>query len=222
MFTAARGAKALIDAGFTSAYGASEAKLRLAVAVRDEVNAGRIPGPRIRAGGLEISVTGAMGDESKEHNPRIGPATIVDGVEEMRRAVRLHCREGVRQHQARCLGRPVLPRHPGAHHADDVRGNPRRGRDRACLRPQDQRAHPLDRRLQVLPARRGRRPVPLRIRRRGAARHVRGSQGPLLRRADGRPVPPDHEGRGFGVRPHPRGRRLHEHPRAARELGQDP
>lgn len=65
VFTAARGAKALIEAGFTSAYGASEAKLRLAVAVRDEVNAGRLPGPRIRAGGLEISVTGAMGDESK-------------------------------------------------------------------------------------------------------------------------------------------------------------
>ena len=57
---AARGAKALLEAGFTSVYGASEAKLRLGVAVRNEVNAGRIPGPRIRAGGLEISVTGAI------------------------------------------------------------------------------------------------------------------------------------------------------------------
>lgn len=95
VFAAARGAKALIDAGFTSVYGASEAKLRLAVAVRNEVNAGRIPGPRIRAGGLEISVTGAMGDESSEHNPRIGPSTIIDGPDAMRRAVRLHAREGV-------------------------------------------------------------------------------------------------------------------------------
>ena len=95
VFAAARGAKALIDAGFTSVYGASEAKLRLAVAVRNEVNAGHIPGPRIRAGGLEISVTGAMGDESTEHNPRVGPSTLVDGPEEMRKAVRLHCREGV-------------------------------------------------------------------------------------------------------------------------------
>jgi imidazolonepropionase-like amidohydrolase len=59
VFTAARGAKALIEMGFTSAYGASEAKLRLGVAVRNEVNAGRLPGPRIRAGGLELSVTGA-------------------------------------------------------------------------------------------------------------------------------------------------------------------
>lgn len=95
VFAAARGARALIDMGFTSVYGASEAKLRLAVAVRNEVNAGRLPGPRIRAGGLEISVTGAMGDESSEHNPRIGPSTLIDGPEAMRHAVRLHAREGV-------------------------------------------------------------------------------------------------------------------------------
>jgi imidazolonepropionase-like amidohydrolase len=112
VFTAARGAKALIEAGFTSAYGASEAKLRLAVAVRDEVNAGRLPGPRIRAGGLEISVTGAMGDEGKEHNPRVGPATIVDGPEEIRRAVRLHCREGVDNIKLDVSGDPFYPSTP--------------------------------------------------------------------------------------------------------------
>jgi imidazolonepropionase-like amidohydrolase len=113
VFAAARGAKALIDAGFTSAYGASEAKLRLGVAVRNEVNAGRIPGPRIRAGGLEISVTGAMGDESVEHNPRVGPSTIVDGVDEMRRAVRLHCREGVDNIKLDVSGDPFYPNTPG-------------------------------------------------------------------------------------------------------------
>ncbi|PEQ11512.1 amidohydrolase [Novosphingobium sp. PC22D] len=113
VFTAARGAKALIEAGFTSAYGASEAKLKLAVAVRDEVNAGRLPGPRIRAGGLEISVTGAMGDESTAHNPRIGPSTIVDGVEEMRKAVRLHCREGVDNVKLDVSGDPFYPNTPG-------------------------------------------------------------------------------------------------------------
>jgi imidazolonepropionase-like amidohydrolase len=95
VFTAARGAKALLEAGFTSVYGASEAKLRLGVAVRNEIAAGRIKGPRIRAGGLEISVTGAMGDESTEHNPRIGPSTLINGPEEMRKTVRFHIREGV-------------------------------------------------------------------------------------------------------------------------------
>jgi imidazolonepropionase-like amidohydrolase len=112
VFTAARGAKALIDAGFTSAYGASEAKLRLGVAVRNEVNAGRIPGPRIRAGSLEISVTGAMGDESKEHNPRIGPSIIVDGVEEMRKAVRRCCREGSDNIKLDVSGDPFYPSTP--------------------------------------------------------------------------------------------------------------
>ncbi|QIG80768.1 metal-dependent hydrolase family protein [Stakelama tenebrarum] len=112
-FTAARGAKALIDAGFTSAYGASEAKLQLAIAVREEVNAGRLPGPRIRAGGLEISVTGAMGDEAKDHDPRIGPSTIIDGVEEMRKAVRLHCRAGVDNIKLDVSGDPFYPSTPG-------------------------------------------------------------------------------------------------------------
>ncbi|GGC02569.1 Xaa-Pro dipeptidase [Novosphingobium endophyticum] len=112
-FTTARGAKALLEAGFTSAYGASEAKLRLAVAVREEVNAGRLPGPRIRAGGVEISVTGAMGDESREHNPRSSPSTIVDGVEEMRKAVRLHCREGVDNVKLDVSGDPFYPNTPG-------------------------------------------------------------------------------------------------------------
>ncbi len=95
VFAAARGAKALLDAGFTSVYGASEAKLRLGVAVRNEVNTGRLPGPRIRAGGLEISVTGGMGDESTDHNPRIGPSTLINGPEEMRCEVRRQIREGV-------------------------------------------------------------------------------------------------------------------------------
>ena len=112
VFTAARGAKALIDAGFTSAYGASEAKLRLGVAVRDEVNAGRIPGPRIRAGGLEISVTGAMGDESKEHNPRIGPSSLINGSDAMRETVRFHCREGVDNIKLDVSGDPFYPSTP--------------------------------------------------------------------------------------------------------------
>lgn len=113
VFTAARGAKALIEAGFTSSYGASEAKLRLAVAVRDEVNAGRLPGPRIRAGGLEITVTGAMGDEARDHDPRKGPSDVIDGPEEMRKTVRRHCREGVDNIKLDVSGDPFYPNTPG-------------------------------------------------------------------------------------------------------------
>ncbi|MDB5972180.1 MAG: amidohydrolase family protein [Hydrocarboniphaga sp.] len=108
----ARVAKVLLDHGFTSAWGASEAKLRLGVAVRNEVDAGRLPGPRIRAGSLEITVTGGMGDESKLHNPRKGPSIIVDGPEEMRKAVRLCCREGCDNIKLDVSGDPFYPNTP--------------------------------------------------------------------------------------------------------------
>jgi imidazolonepropionase-like amidohydrolase len=105
----ARVAKLLLDAGFTSVWGASEAKLRLGVAVRNEVNAGRLPGPRIRAGSLEITVTGGLGDESKLHNPRKAPSIVIDGPEEMRRAVRLCCREGCDNIKLDVSGDPFYP-----------------------------------------------------------------------------------------------------------------
>jgi len=108
----ARVAKILLDHGFTSAYGASEAKLRLGVAVRNEVDAGRLPGPRIRAGSLEITVTGGLGDESRLHNPRRAPSLVIDGPEEMRKAVRLCCREGCDNIKLDVSGDPFYPATP--------------------------------------------------------------------------------------------------------------
>lgn len=108
----ARVAKVLLDHGFTSAYGASAAKLRLDVAVRNEIDAGRLPGPRIRAGSLEITVTGGLGDESKLHNPRNGPSIVIDGPEEMRKAVRLCCREGCDNIKLDVSGDPFYPNTP--------------------------------------------------------------------------------------------------------------
>jgi len=116
----ARVAKTLLDHGFTSAYGASEAKLRLGVAVRNEVDAGRLPGPRIRAGSLEITVSGGLGDESRLHNPRnchvlsngTSPSLVIDGPEEMRKAVRLCCREGCDNIKLDVSGDPFYPATP--------------------------------------------------------------------------------------------------------------
>ena len=196
MFAAARGAKALIDAGFTSAYGASEAKLRLGVAVRNEVNAGRLPGPRIRAGGLEISVTGAMGDESKEHNPRVGPSMIVDGVEEMRKAVRFCCREGCDNIKLDVSGDPFYPSTPGAHDADEPSTRSAwRSKPRTPIgRKVNAHTRSIDGSKALHPGGR-RRAVPLRIFRRGTARHDGGGEGPHLRRADRQPVPHDRQRR---------------------------
>ncbi|MBU6266194.1 MAG: amidohydrolase family protein [Sphingomonadales bacterium] len=109
----ARNARLLFDHGFTSIFSASEAKQRMAVAVRNEIEAGRMAGPRIRAAGLEISVTGAMGDEGRDHDPRIGPSMLIDGPEEMRRAVRLQCRSGVDNIKLDVSGDPFYPGTPG-------------------------------------------------------------------------------------------------------------
>jgi imidazolonepropionase-like amidohydrolase len=90
-----RNAKTLLDHGFTSAYSAASAKLRLDVVIRNEVNAGRLPGPRIRAGSPEITVTGGLGDERKQHMYYESFGMIADGEAEIARIVRLCCREGV-------------------------------------------------------------------------------------------------------------------------------
>lgn len=88
-------AKLLLDHGFTSAYSAASSKLRLDVVIRNEIDAGKIPGPRLRAAGPEITVTAGLGDERKQHMYYESFGMIADGVDEIARAVRLCCREGV-------------------------------------------------------------------------------------------------------------------------------
>src|ERR1700756_134959 len=90
-----RNAKTLLDHGFTSAYSAATAKLRLDVVIRNEINAGRLPGPRIRAASPEITVTAGLGDERKNHMYYESFGMIADGPDEIARVVRLCCREGV-------------------------------------------------------------------------------------------------------------------------------
>jgi imidazolonepropionase-like amidohydrolase len=90
-----RNATLLLNHGFTSAYSAASAKLRIDVVVRQEIEDGYLAGPRYRAAGPEITVTGGLGDERKHHGNFEGFGMIADGVDEIRKAVRLCCREGV-------------------------------------------------------------------------------------------------------------------------------
>ncbi len=55
-------AKLLLDQGFTSCFSAAAAKPRLDVVVRDAINAGRIPGPRLKAAAQEMTPSGNLGD----------------------------------------------------------------------------------------------------------------------------------------------------------------
>ena len=90
-----RAATFLLDHGFTSAYSAASAKLRLDVVVRAEIENGYLAVPRYKAAGPEITTTGGLGDERKAHMHAESFGMIADGVDEIIRAVRLCCRENV-------------------------------------------------------------------------------------------------------------------------------
>jgi len=104
-----RNAKTLLDHGFTSAYSAATSKLRLDVVIRNAVNAGEFPGPRIRAASPEITVTGGLGDERKAHMYYESFGMIADGPEEIAKAVRLCCREGVDNVKVNISGDDLSP-----------------------------------------------------------------------------------------------------------------
>ncbi len=88
-------AKLLLEMGFTSVYSAASSKPRLEIAVRDAINSGQIPGPRLKAASPEIVSTGGLGDERQMHMYHESIGLIADGVDEMRKVVRTMIREGV-------------------------------------------------------------------------------------------------------------------------------
>lgn len=92
---AAENAKLMLDSGFTSLYSAASSKWRTEVVIRNAINAGKLPGPRIRAASPEIVATGGLGDESMLHRSHQGIDIVADGPDEVRKVVRTLIREGV-------------------------------------------------------------------------------------------------------------------------------
>ena len=88
-------AKLMLDSGFTSIYSAASAKLRTEIVVRNAINAGRFPGPRLRAASPEITSTGGLGDERQDHLNHTSIELIADGADAVRATVRRCMREGV-------------------------------------------------------------------------------------------------------------------------------
>ena len=82
-----RHARIVLEAGFTSCLSGGSAKPRLDVVIRDEINAGRIPGPRLLAASPELTNTGNLGDERRMHIHRESIAMVVDGADEMLRSL---------------------------------------------------------------------------------------------------------------------------------------
>jgi imidazolonepropionase-like amidohydrolase len=86
----------MLDAGFTSCFSAASSRVRLDVVVREEINAGRLPGPRLRAASPEITATGSLGDVRQVHQEgRTSIELISDSPDEMRAICRMCAREGV-------------------------------------------------------------------------------------------------------------------------------
>src|SRR6266404_1715872 len=92
---AAKHAKLMLDQGFTSINSAAAAKPRLDVVIRNAINAGDIPGPRMLAATPEMTVSGGLGDVRLWHMHRETFAIVCDGPEELRKVARQMVREGV-------------------------------------------------------------------------------------------------------------------------------
>jgi imidazolonepropionase-like amidohydrolase len=98
MLITVRNARLMLDCGYTSAFSAAAPKPRLDVVLKREIEAGRVPGPRLLANGPEITVTGGLGDTNQLHLPHYDTPTfawIADGPDAIRRVCRLLAREGV-------------------------------------------------------------------------------------------------------------------------------
>jgi imidazolonepropionase-like amidohydrolase len=92
-------ARKTIQAGFTTVRNVGSPS-GTALALRDRVNQGVVPGPRIYAAGASISVTGGHADRTNSLSPILRPESqphtmTADGPAEARKAVRARVREGV-------------------------------------------------------------------------------------------------------------------------------
>jgi imidazolonepropionase-like amidohydrolase len=88
-------ARQALDMGFTAAVGAASAKPRLDIVIRNEINKGKIPGPRLLAGSPELTVTGGLADDNQLDAKHPSISIICDTPDEFRKVVRTMIREGV-------------------------------------------------------------------------------------------------------------------------------
>jgi imidazolonepropionase-like amidohydrolase len=105
----ARHARTLLDHGFTSCVSAAAAKPRLDVVIRNAIDAGHIPGPRLLAASPELTVTSGLGDANLAHLHQDSFAIVCDGADEFRKVARRMCREGVDIIKINISGDTLLP-----------------------------------------------------------------------------------------------------------------
>ncbi len=92
-------AKKTLEAGFTSVRDVW-GNFYSDVALRDAINKGIVPGPRMYVSGPALHITGGHGDWESWMSPQLvglkhNPGAVADGVDEIRKEVRLHIRNRV-------------------------------------------------------------------------------------------------------------------------------
>jgi len=101
----AENARLYLDRGYTMCVGAAAAKPRLDVAIRNFINAGKIPGPRYLANGPEIATVKGLGNLNPSY---VGSyAEVITGPSEMRSCVRRLLEQGVDLVKINCSGEGV-------------------------------------------------------------------------------------------------------------------
>jgi imidazolonepropionase-like amidohydrolase len=85
-------ARLLLDHGYTSMFSGSSARPHTDIAIRDAINAGDIPGPRLLAATQQMTVTGGFGDLGREG---VFASIMLDGPDAFRDACRTAARAGV-------------------------------------------------------------------------------------------------------------------------------
>lgn len=105
-------ARTVLDAGFTGVISGGAVKPRLDIVIRNEIDAGRIPGPRLLACSPEMTCTGGLGDDRLMHLDMYTYSLILDGPEEFRKTTRLYAREGADLVKVGISGNPGLPHAP--------------------------------------------------------------------------------------------------------------
>ena len=103
----AKNAKLLLDHGFTSMFSGSSARDHTDIVIRDVINAGDIPGPRLKASTRQMTVTGGFGDIGKTD----AFSLTLNGPEAFRDACREAAKAGVDTFK-------IVPSAPGSVGAD--------------------------------------------------------------------------------------------------------
>lgn len=95
LMEAVHNAKLILDYGFTAVVSAAAGKPRLDIVLRNEINRGRIPGPRMLAASPEMTVSGGLADANVWEREVPANGLVADTPDEFRKLVRLMLREGV-------------------------------------------------------------------------------------------------------------------------------